>query len=84
MNNIVSLNKIDTGKNCFVKEILFNNKEKIRLYDLGIIENTSIRVLYRSPFNDPTAYLIRGTVLALRKDDAEKILVYEECSNGIN
>ena len=46
-----------------------------RFLDLGIIEGTKIEVLYRSPFGDPTAYLIRGAVIALREEDSEKILI---------
>lgn len=46
-----------------------------RFFDLGIIEGTKIEVLYRSPFSDPTAYLIRGTVIAMREDESEKINV---------
>ncbi|MCR4943928.1 MAG: ferrous iron transport protein A [Clostridium sp.] len=46
-----------------------------RFFDLGIIEGTKIEVLYRSPFGDPTAYLIRGTVIAIREEDSEKISV---------
>ncbi|SFC68901.1 FeoA family protein [Clostridium uliginosum] len=46
-----------------------------RFFDLGIIEGTSIEVLYSSPFGDPTAYLIRGAVIAIREEDGEKIQV---------
>lgn len=46
-----------------------------RFLDLGIIEGTNIEVLYRSPFSDPTAYLIRGAVIALREEESEKIQV---------
>ena len=46
-----------------------------RFFDLGIIEGTKIEVLYRGPFGDPTAYLIRGTVIAIREEDGEKINV---------
>lgn len=46
-----------------------------RFLDLGIIDGTNIEVLYRSPFGDPTAYLIRGAVIAIREEDSEKIQV---------
>lgn len=48
---------------------------KRRFNDLGIIEGTRIEVLYRAPFNDPTAYGIRGAVMALREEESEKIQV---------
>ena len=40
-----------------------------RLRDLGLIENTRVVCLGRSPMGDPSAYLIRGTVIALRRCD---------------
>ena len=49
--------------------------DKQRLSELGIIEGTLIESLYKSPFGNPTAYLIRGTVFALRNETAEKITV---------
>lgn len=44
-----------------------------RLNDLGLINGTIIKALYKSPALDPTAYLIRGAVIALRLDDTQKI-----------
>ena len=49
--------------------------ESQRLSGLGIIEGTKIESLYKSPFGNPTAYLIRGTVFALRNETSEKIIV---------
>ncbi|MCL1858235.1 MAG: ferrous iron transport protein A [Oscillospiraceae bacterium] len=49
--------------------------DKQRLSDLGIIEGTRIETLYKSPFGNPVAYFIRGTVFALRNETAEKITV---------
>lgn len=46
-----------------------------RFFDLGIIEGTIIEVLYRSPFGDPTAFLIRGAVIAMREEESEMINV---------
>ena len=46
-----------------------------RLRDLGLIENTRVVCLGRSPMGDPSAYLIRGTVIALRQCDCRGIRV---------
>ena len=60
-----------------VKVISIEAKGELRrrFFDLGIIEGTNIEALYRSPFGDPTAYLIRGTVIAMREEESEKINV---------
>lgn len=78
MYEYISLDKVDVGNKCIVKDILFKNNLKTRIFDLGIIENTVIEVLYKSPFNDPVAYFVRGTVIAIRNDDAKNIIVMED------
>ena len=70
--NLSEVNVVTFAK---VLNIDIQGELKRRFYDLGIIEGTDIEVLYRSPFKDPTAYKIRGTVIAIRKEDAEKIKV---------
>ena len=44
-----------------------------RLMDLGLIAGTKVTCLGKSPAGDPAAYLIRGTVIALRKADAAAV-----------
>ena len=46
-----------------------------RLRDLGLIEQTRVVCLGRSPMGDPSAYLIRGSVIALRRCDCRAIRV---------
>ncbi|MDD5794045.1 FeoA family protein [Clostridium sp. HCP1S3_B4] len=46
-----------------------------RFFDLGIVEGTNIKVLYESPFKDPRAYYIRGTIIAMRGDESKNIIV---------
>lgn len=72
---IISLNKLPTGKTGYVDTLLSQGNERRRMLDLGIVPNTKIEVLYKSPTGDPTAYFIRGTVIAFRSEDAEKIYV---------
>lgn len=44
-----------------------------RLLDLGIVKGTLITPILKSPSGDPTAFLIRGSTIAIRKEDAELI-----------
>lgn len=48
---------------------------KRRLLDLGLIEGSSIIPVLVSPSKDPRAFSIRGTLIALRKEDANSITV---------
>lgn len=46
-----------------------------RLRDFGLVPGTKISCSYRNPWGDVTALRLRGTVLALRTKDLEKIRV---------
>ncbi len=69
------LNHLAIGERAQVLSLSANGKERRRLLDLGLISGTVVEALQRSPSGDPVAYLIRGAVIALRGEDAEKILV---------
>ena len=45
------------------------------LIRLGLIPGTELRCIRRSPFGDPTIYRFRGTSAALRRSDAERIII---------
>lgn len=49
--------------------------ERRRFMDLGILPGTQIRAEMRSPGGDPTAYIIRGAMIALRRTQAEHIKI---------
>lgn len=46
-----------------------------RLLDLGFVRGSQISIDLLSPLGNPTAYLVKGTSIALRKDQASKILI---------
>ena len=46
-----------------------------RLLDMGLIQNTIVQCLGRSPGGDPSAFLIRGAVIAIRAVDGQHIWV---------
>lgn len=46
-----------------------------RLLDIGLVRKTRVRKVGKSPFKDPSAYLIRGAVIAIRDDDAKKVYI---------
>lgn len=49
-----------------------------RLTDLGVTEGEQITAEFRSPFGDPTAYRVKGCLLALRKKDCGTVEVAYE------
>ncbi len=50
--------------------------ERRRLLDLGIVPGTLVEAELRSPAGDPTAYRLRGTVVALRQAQADHVHVH--------
>lgn len=75
MQDTRKLSEIDVGEKVVVCKINFSEKISRRLYDIGIIKDTVIECVGRSPLKDPSAYLIRGAVIALRSEDSENIIV---------
>ncbi len=75
MSNIIPLSQLEVGKSGTIQEINCDNIKR-RLMDLGFIPNTPITPIFKSVFNDPTAYMVRNIVIALRKSDTDKILVF--------
>lgn len=69
----MTLNKLEINKTGYIKNLKCNESVKRRLLDLGLIEGTSITTLFVSPSGDPTAYEVRGSVIALRVEDASLI-----------
>jgi DtxR family Mn-dependent transcriptional regulator len=49
--------------------------ERRRMFDLGLIPGTEVSPELRSPGGDPTGYLIRGAVIALRREQADHVHV---------
>ena len=58
-----------------IREIFCTENMKRRLLDLGLIKGTKISPVLVSPSKDPRAFLVRGYIIAIRKEDAEKIQI---------
>lgn len=72
MNTLKDLN---VGESCVIKKNLTSGSMQRRFIDIGLIENTVVKCVGKSPAGDPKAYLIRGAVIAIRNDDCNKIYV---------
>jgi len=67
------LSSLKKGQCGCVHKMLLDEDIKRRLQDIGLTEGTTVECVQKSPGGDPTAYLIRGAVMALRVEDASKI-----------
>ena len=71
----MTLDQIQVGESATVSALLHSASMRRRLQDIGLIQNTAVECVGRSPAGDPSAYLIRGAVIAIRASDAKKICV---------
>lgn len=74
----MNLNEIKKNKQYIIKNINTNEIIKRRLYDLGIIKDCQIELLYISPSNKNKAYLVKDAIISIRNKDAKNIEVYND------
>lgn len=75
---VINLNQLPLNKNGIIKEINCEGNIKRRLLDLGLVNGTNIKPVLISPSKDPRAFEVRGSIIAIRKEDAEKIEIQME------
>lgn len=78
MSKDVCLNELQPGQKALIKGVLSTGSIRRRLLDIGLIENTEVECLGRSPNGDPSAYMIRGAVIAIRSEDGSNIIIHEK------
>ena len=65
------------GQKCLIDKILSASDMQRRFLDIGLTKNTIVECVNVSPQGDPKAFLIRGAVIALRREDCQNILIKE-------
>ena len=75
MSQSFSLNDMKPGEHAVVSQLKSTGSMRRRLLDIGLVENTEVECVGRSPGGDPTAFLIRGAVIAIRSEDCVNILI---------
>ena len=68
-----ALTDLPEGGQARVHALHLSGGMRRRLQDLGLVTGTRVTCLQRAVAGDPTAYLIRGAVIALRADDAAQV-----------
>lgn len=70
-----NLNELQLNNIGVIEKIECDEEVKRRLLDLGLIKGTKIVPILTSPSKDPRAFEIRGSLIAIRKEDAENIKI---------
>jgi len=63
------------GEKVTINDIDISNPSHQRLLEIGFTPGQEIELMNIAAFNDPIALLIRGTLIALRKKEADCIIV---------
>lgn len=71
----MTLDKLPVGETAVITNVGGEGILRCRLLDMGLIPKTEVRVQKIAPMGDPIEIHIRGYVLTLRKEDAQKIEV---------
>ena len=78
MTQDILLTQLSPGEKGIIKELLDTGSMRRRLLDIGLAPDTVIECIGRSPLGDPSAYLVRGAVIAIRTEDCAKIVLKSE------
>lgn len=71
----INLNDLKINQKGKIEEITNKDTIKRRLLDLGLVKGTQITPVLVSPSKDPRAFLVRGSIIAIREEDAQNILI---------
>lgn len=71
----IQLSGLGPGQQAVIRRIDCDPELLSRLEDLGLTVGLSVRCLHHAPSGTPAAYEIRGAAIALRREDADLILV---------
>ena len=73
MQHSMSMSSLHCGQSAVIQALRGRGAMYERLFDLGFTPGSSVTCLYAAVFGDPKAYLIKQTVIALRKKDADMV-----------
>lgn len=73
----IALSELMPGQTALVEAICCPPALTARLEDLGLTPGLRVACLHLAPAGTPGAYEIRGAAIALRRRDAQRIIVRE-------
>lgn len=73
MNGTLSLDQFNPPDVVLITNVRGSGIVRRRMLDLGLVPGTRVEIIRRSPLGDPTAYKIRGAIIALRREESSQI-----------
>jgi len=72
---VLTLDQLKPKAVGIVVELTNEGAERRRMIDLGLLPGTRVEVVMGNPLGDPRAYQIRGSVVALRREQAKQVYI---------
>jgi len=70
-----TLTDLPIGQNARVASVSGSSRVSRRLMEMGVVPGADIRVVKAAPFGDPIEVRVRGYSLAMRRNEADAIVV---------
>lgn len=67
--------QLNFGETATINEIDMSNPSYRRILEIGFTPGQEIELINKSIFDDPLAFSIRGTLVAIRRKEADCIIV---------
>jgi ferrous iron transport protein A len=77
----VPLSELLVGSRARVVEVKGGGRYQRRVLDMGLVPGAEVTVIRKASLGDPVEYGIKGTAIAMRRTDADSIMV-EEVRDG--
>lgn len=75
MQDVATLDRLPLATEAYIHSLDISGSARQRLSDLGFVAGNRIVPVLKSPLGDPVAYLVMGSIIALRQEDAANIKI---------
>ncbi|CEM63106.1 ferrous iron transport protein A [Treponema phagedenis] len=73
----MTLDELEQGKNAVIENLEITGSTLQRLISLGFTPGAEVSVVRKAPFLDPFDISICGSLVAVRRDEAKRIIIRE-------
>jgi Fe2+ transport system protein FeoA len=80
--NMYTLIDLSPGESGVIAEVNATGELRRRLMDMGIITGAMVKMVKTAPLGDPLQIRVHNTLIALRKTEAETIVIEEQGDGG--
>lgn len=73
MSAPTKLSELPEGSSAIIESVQSGRASLTRLRELGLVPGTQVRIVRRAPLGEPIEIQVRGSMLAMRNQDAAHI-----------